>query len=107
MLLLMKKKRGVLIGIAKTFNWNGKFVFEDGDGQILIFKGQLAGMLWTLVGTYVPHVAKENFFGFLIQQIDQHTEGNLILMGNYNCVMNKEIDVQENHCPFRIFTSIE
>lgn len=46
------KKRGVLIGISKRLNWNGTIEFDDKNGQILLLKGQLEGMTWTIVGIY-------------------------------------------------------
>lgn len=44
----------VCIGISIKWEWSGGPVYEDSEGQILIIKGTLCGIVWTIVGIYAP-----------------------------------------------------
>lgn len=46
--------------------------------------------LRTVVGIYTPQVNKRIFSTNLIKQIEQYAEGSLILMGDFNCILDKE-----------------
>lgn len=50
-------------------------------------------MVWTMVGICAPQADEEKFFNTVITQIEQHAERNVLLMGDFNCVMDKEMDV--------------
>lgn len=48
--------------------------------------------LWTIVGIYAPQSRKESCFLDLIKKINYYGEGTLLLLGDFNSVMNGELD---------------
>lgn len=67
-------------------------VYADQDVQILIIKGVPLGSIWPFIGVYAPQLLdKVEFLKHLINKIEQYGEGNLVLMGDLNSVMNRDI----------------
>lgn len=92
MLQLTLRKEGFVWGFLKQLDWKEDIVFKDADGSFLMVKGTMVGLKWTLVEIYAPHTGREGFFSNLVKKIDQHAEGNLILMGDFNVVINIYMD---------------
>lgn len=86
------KKRGVCLGISKKLHWEVDVVFKDMDGYFLILKRVMYGLKWTLVGIYAPQSGRGILFSKLIDRIDQLAEGILILIGDFNAVMEVSLD---------------
>lgn len=86
------KKRGVLIGLSHRLNWQELNSIADPAGQFLILQGLIKGIKWTLIVPYVPHSNKLEFFVQLIKTINNFFIGNMIIMGDFNAVMDTRLD---------------
>lgn len=64
----------------------------DSEGQYLIMQGLVSGKLWTIAGIYTPQTQKGDFFDLLINELEDFTNGNLIIMGDFNAVMDRKMN---------------
>lgn len=81
-------KSGVCLGVSMKLQWEGYIVHNDVEGCFLIVKGSMCDIWWILVGVYAPQSGRGIFFTNLIEKIYQFAEGNLILMEDFNVVLN-------------------
>lgn len=86
------KKGGVAIVIAKKFDWESENIIKYIDGHFIIIQGSICGVKWCFVGVYAPQTGKSAFFKSLIYNIDLKQDGNLILIGDFNVVVNEDLD---------------
>lgn len=81
-----------MIALSKTLLWQETSVIAEPEGQLLIVQGFMVGRKWTLIGVYVPHVGKTEYFKLLIKKIEKYGDGNSVIMGDFNDVMNARLD---------------
>lgn len=84
--------RGVAILIKKGIGWTTTLVKTDPRGRFLILSGRLLTTPLTLVVVYEPNVDDPNFFLHLWATITSFTEGVIIWEGDFNTVLNNELD---------------
>lgn len=84
------RKRGVSLYIKQELQPKQKF--KDNDGRLLGVKIILEGEKTLLVGLYAPNGAKEKFLLSLKQNLDQDVYEQIILMGDYNGVIDPKLD---------------
>lgn len=58
----------------------------------MLVKGEMCGLVQNLVEIYASQVRKKFFFAGLMNKIERYVEGNLILMGDFNAVVDRELD---------------
>lgn len=86
------KKRVVLIGLSRKVNWQQHECIADPQGRFLILRDLLNDLKWIIVGVYAPHTQKTEFFTHLVTLLDPLQEENIVIMGDLNAVMNKQLD---------------
>lgn len=83
-----KEKSGLNRPLSINLEWSEQEVVADPQGQFLIIRGLLKGENWTLVGVYAPQEKKTEFCKSLIKALESYMDDNIILMGNFNAVMD-------------------
>lgn len=58
----------------------------------MIFQDFVASRKVTLIGVYAPQIGNTNYFNLLIKKTEQYREGNVVLMGDFNAVMDQRLD---------------
>ena len=86
------KARGTAILISKNIPFQVKKVISDAHGRFVIVSGQLFNSLVTLVNVYAPNYDDCNFFTKLFSTIPGEDNYNLIIGGDFNCVLNTVLD---------------
>lgn len=56
------KKRGILIGIVRSLQWQETDWYVEPEGQFLIIKGSKPGKIWALVRDLCPTGKGKTFF---------------------------------------------
>lgn len=92
--LAKTKKRGIVIYVKKELQ--PKKVLQDKEGRYLALEILLGGKKTLVLGVYAPNGPKEVFFTKLKQKIDQENYDHMIMMGDFNGVINPQIDKQPN-----------
>lgn len=80
------------IGILKKYKWQELKVISESEGHLLIIQCLVFGMKWTFTGVYAPQVGKTEFLKSLIKKLEQIETGNLVILADFNAVMNEELD---------------
>ncbi|CAH2282664.1 Hypothetical predicted protein, partial [Pelobates cultripes] len=80
----------ILIHKDVAFIEQGKLV--DPQGRFIILTGLFNNAQYTLVSTYFPNTGAEVFLRRLMQKIEQHKLGGLILCGDFNFITSPEED---------------
>ena len=87
-----EKKRGVVVYI-KTPHMQVIDQIKDSDGRFIFLKLKLLdNAIWTLVNIYAPNEGREKFFDQLFEKLSEFVEGNLIMLGDFNAVVNLKLD---------------
>lgn len=86
------RKRGVVIMVPNSLNFNS--IKEEGDkeGRYILVKGRLDNILVTFACIYVPPESDKKFFAQLFDKIVTFSEGILVCAGDWNTVLNYSID---------------
>ena len=86
------KARGAEILIYKDIAFQAEEVIADTNGRYVIVIGQLFYLPVILVNVYAPNFDDHNFFTKLFSAIPAHNNYNLIIAGDFNCVLNSTLD---------------
>lgn len=65
---------------------------RDNEGRFVLIKGKLENTMVTMINVYAPPESTKRFFKNLFDIIAIETEGILICGGDYNVVMNHNLD---------------
>ena len=86
------KARGAAILIHKDIAFQAEEVIADTNGRYVIVIGQLFHLPVILVNVYAPNFDDHNFFAKLFSAIPARNNYNLIIGGDFNCVLNSTLD---------------
>lgn len=87
-----KQKRGVAILIPNSVQFELLKEVRDKEGRFVLIKGKLENTMVTMINVYAPPESTKCFFKNLFDTIAIETEGILICGGDYNVVMNHNLD---------------
>lgn len=68
--------------------WQEQDVLMDPEWQYLIASGLIRVVKWLIVGIYAPQTRKVEFFNHLIKSLECYAIENIIIMGDFNAVMD-------------------
>ena len=84
---------GVLIALENNFEYICHMSIADDQGRYLILDIELAGVArFLLINVYGPNEDQPNFYIDMFNIIENLDTKNLILVGDWNIVMNYELD---------------
>lgn len=86
------KARGTAILIHKDVAFEAEEVISDSNGRYVIVAGKLFSLPVILVNVYAPNFDDHNFFTNLFSAIPSYNNYNLIIGGDFNCVLNTTLD---------------
>ena len=64
----------------------------DDNGNFIIVNMSIYNQQLTLVNLYGPNSDNPNFFKLISNQIDDNDNTDIIICGDYNCVLNPKLD---------------
>lgn len=85
-------RRGVAILITNSTKFEPEKEMCDREGRYIMVKGKLEGQKVTLINVYAPPDSKKAFFESLFDIINVELEGILICGGDFNMVVNYNLD---------------
>lgn len=88
------KARGVAIIIKKSVPFIHKQTIHDINGRYLIVIGEINSLSITLVNIYGPNFDDPSFFEKVFKRIPDFMNTQIIMAGDYNCVLNARLDTQ-------------
>lgn len=86
------KRRGVAILIRKYLPLHVISVLSDPNGCYVMIKGHLNGESIMILNIYAPPGSPPNFYTELAQLTSEHTFPNVIVGGDWNCVLDPNLD---------------
>ena len=90
------KARGVAILIRKNIPFIKSSTINDPNGRFLIVTGTLNSVPATLVNLYAPNFDNPDFFQRVFNMIPDLSNTNLIIGGDFNCVLDPLLDKQSS-----------
>ena len=84
--------RGVAIVIRKEWKEKIKKQTIDMQGRFIIVDVDIEDKFYTIVNLYAPNIDDPNFFIQLFEQLSQHENSECIITGDFNLVLNKQLD---------------
>uniref|UniRef100_A0A8C9XSY8 exodeoxyribonuclease III n=1 Tax=Sander lucioperca TaxID=283035 RepID=A0A8C9XSY8_SANLU len=90
------KARGVAILIKKNTPFVHMQTISDDRGRYLLVKGELNSVPVTLINIYGPNFDDPIFFQNLFNTISNMSNTNIILGGDFNCVLDPVLDRQHS-----------
>ena len=88
------KKRGVAILINKTSNIKAEEIHHDPGGNLLIVKLKINDKIIHLCGLYAISEDERVWYESIFNKIFEKTNGNLVVVGDFNCPLNHSLDTQ-------------
>lgn len=86
------RKRGVAILIRKNVFFNTEKVVKDKEGRYIMVKGTIGENRFTFLNLYAPNEDCPLFFKKIASKLADEGEGIIVVGGDYNCVLNSNID---------------
>lgn len=86
------KKRGILVAIKNTVDWQVKDTVIDPEGRYVIITGTLNNMPITLASIYTPNTHQLRFLKRTLKVISRIKYGDLMICGDFNLTTNPELD---------------
>lgn len=84
------QEEGIIIYVKEELP--PKKIFKDDDGRYLAVEIMFEGGKPLILGVYAPNGPKELFLKNLKQRLDQESYEQIIMMGDFNGVMDAELD---------------
>ena len=84
--------RGVLILLNNNFEHKVEKVKSDPNGNYIILDINIDGKKYTLVNLYGPNDDKPKFYKELMQGYKSFNNDNIIMCGDWNLVINPDLD---------------
>ena len=88
------RKRGVSILIHRQVNFTPTKIHKDSVGRFILVNGSIDGIQVSLMNIYAPNEDEPGFIRTIFTAILQHSNGILLLGGDFNCVMSQFMDRQ-------------
>ena len=89
---LNSSSRGVLILLNNNFEYKVEQIIKDVNGNYLILDITIDGKRFTLVNLYGPNDDKPKFYKELRQKYKALNNDNIIMCGDWNLVINPDLD---------------
>ena len=89
---LNSSSRGVLILLNNNFEYKVEQIIKDVNGNYLILDITIDGKRFTLVNLYGPNDDKPKFYKDLRQKYKALNNDNIIMCGDWNLVINPDLD---------------
>lgn len=86
------KNKGVLIAIKDTVVFNLIHEIHDDSGRYILLVAEINGITYTILNLYAPNQKQTKFIRKMIALVTQHQKGSLIVCGDFNSVMNANVD---------------
>ena len=84
--------RGVAMLIKNNFEYKIHDIQRDLDGNLLIFDLEIASISVRLINIYAQNLDTPDFFQNLAEIIEQNKQDYLVICGDFNLVMNSNLD---------------
>lgn len=91
------KARGVAILVSKNVPFTCTNVISDSNGRYIIVSGKIYNTAVILINIYAPNWDDSHFFSKLIELIPDVNNHQLILGGDWNCVLQPSLDRSKIH----------
>jgi exonuclease III len=88
------QSRGVAIFINNNFDCNVNAIEKDNDGNLLILNCKICEKDITLVNLYGPNKDTPQFYDSILDRLSKYENSLYILAGDFNLVLNQEVDCQ-------------
>lgn len=89
--------RGVAILINNNFNFKINGEKRDLTGNFLALDIEIEDSKITLINVYGPNQDNPTFFNIITETIDEFENPNIIICGDFNLVINPDIDYDNNY----------
>ncbi|CAH2328529.1 Serine threonine- kinase N2 [Pelobates cultripes] len=86
------KTKGVSILISRDIALEVQSQYIDPQGRFIILVGLFNATQYTLVTAYFPNSDSTNFLNKLLQTVEDHRQGGLILCGDFNFIQSPQLD---------------
>lgn len=86
------KFRATAIILRKGIPFKHKNTIADKDGRYVIVSGEIYFTPLTMVNIYAPNFDNPQFFYNILNIISDSTQQNLIIGGDFNCVLDQYLD---------------
>ena len=77
------------VAILHTKNVECKELYKDKEGRILICEIKYRDKVWLLINVYAPNEDNQDFYIKIVKFIEK---SDIMMMGDFNLVINPEID---------------
>lgn len=86
--------RGVAILSKRNLNNKVKLIHKNNDGRVSNVEIEMEGETYGVINIYTPNAAKDKvaFLTWLKNYINKKNEQNLIVLGDFNCTLDKSVD---------------
>uniref|UniRef100_A0A3B4FC99 exodeoxyribonuclease III n=1 Tax=Pundamilia nyererei TaxID=303518 RepID=A0A3B4FC99_9CICH len=85
-------KRGFITLIHKNLSFTVTATHKDNEGRYILVKGMLNGETVLLDNIYAPNAQDDEFYTVLFSQLVVMDCANIILAGDFNCVLCPKMD---------------
>uniref|UniRef100_A0AAR2JRJ2 Reverse transcriptase domain-containing protein n=1 Tax=Pygocentrus nattereri TaxID=42514 RepID=A0AAR2JRJ2_PYGNA len=86
------KQRGVAILINKRINFSIRNTMSDPEGRFIILSLSIQNIDLCIASIYGPNVDDPSFFHTFFTSLADHSDTTLVIGGDFNLVLNAEID---------------
>lgn len=86
------KSRGVAILLRKGVPFKQNALKTDREGRYIILSGEIYGFPITLINVYGPNNDEPDFFRKVFSLIPKLSQTNLVIGGDFNCVLDAYLD---------------
>lgn len=87
-----KKRKGVLIAVHKSLDFQVFNKVADPNGRFLIMVCSIEGFTMTLASIYAPNIHQTRFFNRTLKKIRSVQKGPLLLCGDFNIPPDRNMD---------------
>ena len=84
------RSRGVSILFNNTFEFKNVVIRSDDSGNFLIMKIEVDSISYVIANIYAPNRENPNFFRNIQTVINSFGENNIIIGGDWNCLLDAE-----------------
>ena len=90
------RARGTSILVSDDCNENVQELYVDDEGRVVVIEIVKGNLELALANVYAPNVDDPKFFSNVINTLEQSFCAEKMIMGDFNMVLNPEIDRTEN-----------
>ena len=90
------KARGAAILISKNVPFDVEEIISDSAGRFVIVQGHMFSTPTVLLSVYAPNWDNKDFFVKLFNTLPNNNDYNIIVGGDFNCVLDPNLDRSSN-----------